>query len=174
MMKLALALVFAVACGGGGSKKPDTTTPPVNDTPGVTASGPVEMELGELKLIDVNKNKALLVHADGTIELEGQKPAKVTKDGKIVKIDTNEVGFTLNGDGSISGPDGKSLEVTLSADGVVTHGDKKISLDDKGMLLGGNPDAPQMKIEGATSPGLKRTALFVLIALTSPMPPKAP
>jgi hypothetical protein len=167
MKKLALALVLAAACGGGGSKKPDTTP---TDTKTVTASAAVELELGEIKLIDVNKNKALLVHADGTIELEGQKPAKVTKDGKIVKIDTGEVGFTLNGDGTINGPDGKPLEVTLSADGIVSNGDKKITVDADGKLLGGNPNAPQMKIEGATTLGLKRTALFVLIALTSPMP----
>ncbi len=172
MKRLALALVLAAACGGGGTKKTDTT--PTTDTTTTTPTGgAVELELGELKLIDVSKNKALLVHADGTIELDGQKPAKVTKDGKIAKIDTGEVGFTLNADGTISGPDGKSVGVTLAADGTLTSGDKKISVDDAGKLVGANPAAPEMKIEGASTPGLKRTAMFVLVALTTPGETKA-
>jgi hypothetical protein len=166
MKRLALVLLFAAACG---SKKPEptttTTAPPVTTTP---AAPTVELELGELKLVDVNKKKAVVIKADGSIEFEGKTGVKVTKDGKIVRIDNGEVGFALQPDGSIHGPDGKPLEVTLSADGVIKNGDKSISLDDKGALVGGNPDAPQMRVEGATTPGLKRTAMFVMIAITTP------
>jgi len=160
MKQLAIAFVlFAAACGGGGSKKPDT----------VTAQAGVELEFGELKIIDVNKNEAVLVHANGEIEMAGVKVVKVTKDGKIVRTDNGEVGFVLNADGTIKGPEGKVLELTLSSDAVIKNGDKTITLDAAGLLLGGNPDAPQMKVEGATTTGQKRTALFVLIALTTPM-----
>jgi len=160
-LSLALLLAAVTACGGGSKSAPATTT-------ATTASmdATVELALAEMKVIDLNKNKALLIHADGTIELEGMKAARVTTDGKIVKIDTGEVGFTLSPSGAVSGPDGKDLGISLSADGVITTGDKTISIDAAGELIGGNPDAPRMKIEGATDVKLKRTALFVLIALT--------
>jgi len=43
--------------------------------------------------------------------------------------------------------------------------DKKITIDDKGILQGGNDMGKPMRIEGATTPGLKRTALIVLALL---------
>src|SRR5512139_912991 len=99
---IAIALL-AAAC----SKKSEPTTPTGPGSGTAPAAAGATLELGELKLIDVNKNKAVLVHADGEIEYEGMKGVKVTKDGKLVKSDTGEVGFTLLADGSIKGPDGK-------------------------------------------------------------------
>ena len=166
----ALLCLSLAACGG--SPKPAPTGPapaPTGEaTPAAPAAAGGALELGELKLVDVQQNKALLVHADGSIEIDGQKPAKVTKEGKIVRADNGQVGFTLAGDGSIKGPDGQDLGVTIGPDGTVKAGDKTISIDDSGNLVGGNPDAPAMRVEGATTPGLKRTAMFVLIALTAP------
>jgi hypothetical protein len=163
-MKRLAILVLLVACG---SKKPEPAQPePTTTATTAPAAGAVTLELGEMKLVDVNKNKAVSIHADGSIEYEGVKGAIVTKDGKITN-DKGEVGFTLQPDGTIKGPDGHAVEVTLTAEGAIKNGDKMISLDDKGELVGGNPNAPQMRIEGATSPGLKRTAMFVLIALTT-------
>jgi hypothetical protein len=110
------------------------------------------------------------------IEVAG-KPmgVRVTADGKLIKLDGNEVGFELRPDGTIRGPTGEMLELTLAADGTITNGDKRMSLDDHGAIVGANPDAPQVRVEGATSPALKRTAMFVLIALTSPVgAPAAP
>jgi hypothetical protein len=166
MKRLALAFVLlAAACS---SKKPEPTTPTGG---GATAATTVTLELGELKLIDLKQNAAVLVHATGAIEIPSEpefKGAKVTADGKIVKTETGEVGLTLMPDGTIQGPDGKLLDVTLSADGVIKSGDKTISVNADGTIAGANPDAPPMKIEGATTPGLKRTAMFVLIVLTMP------
>lgn len=156
-----LALVLAIAACGGGSKKPEPTT-----TAAVTAKAEVQLELGDIKLVDVKTNKAVIVHANGDIEIEGVKPVKVTTDGKLVNT-AGEVGFTLKSDGTVLGPDGKALDVTLSTDAVVKSGDKTISIDATGALLGSNPEAGEMRIEGADTPGKKRTALFVLIALTT-------
>jgi hypothetical protein len=141
----------------------------------VTAAAGATLELGDMKLVDVGKNKALVIRANGEIEYEGAVGAKVTKEGTIVN-DKGEVGFTLLADGSIKGPDGKVIDVTLSPEGVVKVGDKMISIDVDGSLKGANPEAPKMKIEGATTPGLKRTAMFVLVALTTPdeTPPPPP
>lgn len=171
---LALSLVLAAAACGGSSKPAATTGPSAGETTATT----VALELGELKLVDVNKNQTLTIQPDGTIVIPAQPDGdaavtlKVTTDGKIMAGD--QVGLQLMPDGTITGPDGKPLDVTLSADAVITSGDKKISLDDSGALVGANPDAPQMRIEGATTVGLKRTALFVLIALTSGEPAPAP
>lgn len=171
----ALLCLSLAACGG--SPKPATTGPTPAPTGEATPAAPAapaaggSLELGELKLVDVQQNKALLVHADGSIEIDGKKPAMVTKEGKIVRADNGQVGFTLGGDGSIKGPDGQDLGITIGPDGSVKVGDKTISIDDSGNLVGGNPDAPAMRIEGATTPGLKRTAMFVLVALTAPSGP---
>jgi len=163
MKRIAMTLVLAAAaCGGGSKKAPETTT-----TAPVEATAVTALTLGELKLVDVNKNRALLIHADGTIEVDGQKPAKVTADGKIVRVDNGEVGFTLEADGSVKGPGGADIGAKVNADGSLAIDGKTISLDDKGMLIGGNPEGPPLKVEGATDVGLKRTAMFVLVAMLS-------
>jgi hypothetical protein len=171
MKRLALAFVLLAACS---SKKTETTTPTGGDG-NVTAVAGATLELGELKLVGVGENKALLIHANGDIEYEGAVGARVTKNGTIVN-DKGEVGFTLLADGSIKDSAGKVIDVTLSPDGAVKSGDKTISIETDGSLKGANPEAPQIKIEGATTPGLKRTAMFVLVALTTPdeAPPPAP
>lgn len=170
---LALALVLASAACGGGSKKAAT---PATEPTTVAATG-VTLSLGEMKIVDETQNKSLMIHADGTIEVEGQKPAKVTADGKIVTMADNQTQMTLDPDGSIKGPHGADLGAKLGADGSLTMGDQTISIDDMGMIKGGNASAPQLKIEGATDANLKRTAMFVLIALMSgaePTPAPAP
>lgn len=184
MNRLAIAFVLVAAftgLGGCKSKKADTTPPPNGGSGSAvvgsanTAPDPnVKMELGELKIVEVSKNTAISIHANGEIEYEGQVGAKVTAQGQIVN-DKGEVGFTLMSDGSIKGPDGTIVDVTLTADGAIKSGDKTVSINDDGSLSGANPEAPAMKIEGATTLGLKRTALFVLIVLTTPdEPPPTP
>ena len=161
---LSIALVLAVtACGGGSKKEPTTTT----DTAAKTEATGVTLALGELKILDTSKNQSLLIHADGTIEVDGQKPAKVTTTGTIVTADGSKTVMTLTADGSIKGPDGADLGAKLAADGSLTMGTQTISIDDTGVIQGGNPSAPQLKVEGATDANLKRTAMFVLIALMS-------
>lgn len=172
-----LAIAFALLAAACSSKKAEPTTPAGGaSVTAPVAAGGATLELGELKLVDVGKNKALLIHANGEIEYEGNTGVKVTTNGTIMN-DKGEIGFTLLADGSIKGPDGKVIDVTLSPEGVIKSGDKMISIKDDGTLEGANPEAPQMKIEGATTPGLKRTAMFVLVALTTPdeaPPPPAP
>ena len=180
MKRIALAFALAASLAACKSKKADTTPPPAAGSAAVgnanVAPDPnVKLELGDMKIVDVNQGKAVVLHANGDIEYEGQVGAKVTPNGQIVN-DKGEVGFTLMADGSIKGPDGHVVDVTLTPDGVIKSGDKAIPIKDDGTLEGANPEAPQMKIEGATTPGLKRTALFVLIVLTTPEepPPAAP
>lgn len=167
LKRLSFVLVLAAAACGGGSKKAVDTTANAGSAGSAApaAGGPVHLELAEIKITDLNKNESLLIHADGVIEVDGAKPAKVTADGKIMKIDGTEVGMSLGADGSINGPDGKPTGARLDATGGLTAGNQTISIDDQGNLVGGNPDAPKLHIDGATTPALKRTALLVLVML---------
>ncbi len=170
LRNLALSLALAATACAGGSK----TAAPTSTTPAAAESA--MLELGELKLVEANKDQALTIQADGTITLpdgDADGPLKVTSDGKLMKADQTVV-LQLLPDGTIQGPDGKPIEVTLSADGVITSKDQKISLDDNGTVLGTNSGASQMRFEGATTPGLKRTALFVLVALLGRAEPAPP
>ena len=154
----ALVVLFVVACGGGTRKAVDTG--------GTASTAGALLALGELKLIDVNKDQALLIHADGTIELDGNKFAKVTADGKLISIGTGEVGLTLRADGAVIGSDGKDYGIKIGADGAATIRDMTLSIAPTGELVGGNLDTPTMRIEGATDDKLKRTAMFVLVVMS--------
>jgi hypothetical protein len=171
MKSLSLVLALAATACGGGSKKVEPTTP--TTTTATATAGATTLSIAEMKLWDVNKNRALIIHADGLIEVDGHKSAKVTADGKIVKADTGEVGFTLEADGSVKGPNGVDTGAKISADGTLAVKGQTITVDDKGMLVGGNEGSPPLKIEGATDANLKRTALFVLVALTTGGEPKS-
>jgi hypothetical protein len=168
LKQLSIVVLLAAACGGSNKAPVDTTKAPVDTTATGGAQAGVQLALGEMKLIDVNKNKAILIHADGTIEVDGAKRAKITSDGKILAVDSGEVGFALQVDGSVKGADGKDVGVIVGADGAITMGETVVSLDPTGAVIGGNPKAPKMRVEGATDAGLKRTAMFVLVALSSP------
>jgi hypothetical protein len=172
MNKLAFALALALAaCGGKSSSTPTTPEPPVTEKAGNLSS----LELGEIKIVDTEKNEAVIVHADGKIDVGGNVIATVTADGKLKSASGEEL-MMLEADGSLKVKSGQIPPVVFGADGSVTAEGKTVSIDADGKLVGGEDAAP-LKIEGATTPGLKRTALFVLLGLTmggSPEPAPAP
>jgi hypothetical protein len=169
MLKSLCVAVALVVVGCAGSNKKADKAPMT--TAAAPADANVKLALGEMRLVDVAKNQAINIHADGTIEFNGKVIVKVTPDGKLVKIDTGEVGLSLQPDGSINGPNGEVLEVKLGNDGTLVAGDKTLSVDSAGMLVGGNPGAPELRVEGATDAKLKRTAMFVLVAVAMPSSP---
>jgi hypothetical protein len=167
MKSLSLVLALAASACGGGSKAAEPTTPATTAATTPAAATSTTLSIAEMKLWDVSKNRALIIHADGVIEVDGQSAAKVTADGKIVKAATGEVGFTLDADGSVKGPNGVDTGAKITADGTLAMTGKTLTIDDKGMLLGTDEAAPPLRIEGATDANLKRTALFVLVAVMS-------
>lgn len=157
------ALLCAGACGGGSSTTAPTT--PVAKTETMVAAP--TLALGEMKIIDINKNKFIAIHADGSIELEGKTLAKVTTDGRVITTADDKTVMTLGADGSIKGPDGTDLGAKVGADGSLSMKAETVTIDETGMVKGGNTSAPPLKVEGATNAELKRTAMFVLVVMTA-------
>jgi hypothetical protein len=158
-------MVVALAACGGNKQSTATTTP---DTTAKTDKAVVE--LAELQFFEGDE-VGMKLHLNGHLEVKGMH----SKDGKTSEEwqDVGSIGADgtlmhdgkshgmFKADGTFATNDGKTLPFHLDADTLVA-GDKKITLDDKGVLQGGNPMPKPMRVEGATTPGLRRTALLVL------------
>lgn len=174
---LFVAAALLAACGGGHKPAPVEPAP----TPAAAAAPTGPWELGELKFYQGDE-LGMQMHANGHLEVKlvhgepGKTPEErwqdvgaVSPDGTITAIDGKKHA-EIKPDGSIVTPDGASSPFHLEGETLVVA-DKKISIDDKGVLQGGNDMGKPMRIEGATTPGLKRTALVVLaLIMASPAP----
>jgi hypothetical protein len=184
MKKLLGYMVFAmVACGGS---KPTTTTTTTTTTPETTtttttepasAAAPV-LTLSELAFAE-GDDVGIKLHADGVVEAksmhsEGGKPATaswktfvtLTSDGKVMH--DGKVGGQLKADGSFELPDGSKAPFKIDGTALVA-GDKKITIDDKGVVQGTNAGAKQLHVTGLTDDGSRRAALLIMgIMFASP------
>jgi hypothetical protein len=178
-----VAVIGLAACGGGNKPAATSTTTPAPETTTAQAGG---IELGELKFYE-GDDLGMQLHANGHLEVkvshsEEGKPAEekwmdvgvIGADGSVSDSEGNKHG-TIDADGSFKSPDGQTAPFHLEGETLVV-GDKKITIDDKGILQGGNDSAGKpMRIEGATTPGRKRTALVLLaLLMASPEPQVAP
>lgn len=173
---LSLAAALALAACGGGTAKPATTT--ATTEPEAAQAAPAgSFELGELKFYE-GDDLGLQLHANGHVEVklthsEAGKPAEETwtdvgsfaADGTISSADGAKHG-KANPDGTFVGAQGQTAPFHLEGEALVVA-DTKITIDDKGIVQGGNDGGKQLRIEGATTPGLKRTALVVLAVMLS-------
>jgi hypothetical protein len=184
MTKLTSFVVAGVlaACGGG-SNKTAATTPATAPAPVATApAAPAgAWELGEIKFYQGDE-MGLQLHANGHLEVKmthaepGKPPeskwqdvGSLAADGTLSGADGQKHAM-LKPDGSVVTPDGQTAPFHLEGETLVVA-DKKLSIDDKGMLQGAAEAGTTMRIEGASTPGLKRTALIVLaIVMSSPDP----
>ncbi len=168
-----VAIVLA-ACGGG-NKPAATQTAPLPTATATAAASTGTVELGELKFFEGDE-MGMQLHANGHLEVKMTH----SEAGKPPQDSWQEVG-AIAADGSVTGPDGKK-HAEIKADGSMVSpdgqtapfhlegetlviADKKITIDDKGILQGGNDGGKPVRIEGATTPGLKRTALVLLALL---------
>ena len=176
MNKLSSVVVaIALAACGGGNKAPVAATTPAKTTTAQTAaptSAPGAIEIGELKFYSGDQ-VGMQLHANGHLEVamtksEAGKPAQtawqdvgaIAADGTISSPDGKKHG-QIKPDGSFVSEDGQAGPFHLEGETLVVA-DKKLTIDDKGMLQGAGEAS--LRIEGATTPGLRRTAL-VLVAL---------
>jgi hypothetical protein len=152
-----LLLVALVACGG--------TTPAPTQPAHAPATKPM-IELAELEFY-AGADLGMKLHADGHLEVKAQNAwvdvGSVAADGTLRAPDGTQRGH-ITADGSVVGPSGKAAPFRLEGETLVVA-DRKFTLDDKGLLQGGDLLQGPMRVEGATTPGLKRTALVVLATI---------
>jgi hypothetical protein len=178
---LSMVAVIGLAACGGGNKPAATATTPAPETATAPASG---IELAELKFYE-GDDLGMQLHADGHLQVkvshsEQGKPAEekwmdvgvIGADGSVSDAEGKKHG-TIGADGSFKSPEGQTAPFHVEGETLVV-GDKKITIDDKGILQGGNDMGKPMRIEGATTPGLKRTALVLLAILMASPEPETP
>lgn len=187
-----IALVFglaAAACGGSqdkGVKSQELTDqPPVQyEDSGKPAEAekppeppaPPHLEFAEMTLFQ-GKTPVLKIHADGKTEMYDPK-AKALAPGPVVKADgtfnfKDQDVARANPDGTIKQlPSGEKLPVTVTEDKVVnTSSGTEVGLAlaaDGSITPIGQPTPPPaqaMRLEGATTPAHRKTALAVVGAL---------
>jgi hypothetical protein len=163
------ALLTALALAAGCVQHAPTTTTTNSTTTSTTTSAsatPAPLELGELKLTEATRDDTLLLHADGSlVGADGVAIGSLDASGQLT-ID-HAVGARLDPDGTIRGDGGTPLGPVLHPDGTVTLARRTLALDAAGNVTGGSPEAPKLRVTGATTPGLRRTALYVIVAIVA-------
>jgi hypothetical protein len=201
-----IALVFAFAGAGacGGSQDKGVKSQELTDQPAVQYEegakpaepekppdppGPPHLEFAEMTLFQ-GKTAVLKIHADGKTEMYDAK-AKALAPGPTVKADgtfnfKEQDVARANPDGTIKQlPSGETLPVTVSEAKVVNTA----SGSEVGLALAADgtitpigqpapPPAQAMRLEGATTPAHRKTALAVVgalfLAAKAPAPAPAP
>lgn len=153
-----LLLVVLVGCG--------STTPAATQTAPEPPRKAATIELAELKFY-AGADLGMQLHANGHLEVKAQAAwvdvGSVAADGTISAPDGTQRGH-ITADGSVVGPSGKAAPFHLEGETLVVA-DRTFTIDDKGLLQGGDLLQGPMRVEGATTPGLKRTALVVLATI---------
>ena len=190
-MRLAVIMFGAMgAAACGGTQKPDenkaqelTDQPPVTyetlpgeeKPPEPAAPAEAHLELAEMTVFQ-GKTPVYKIHADGTTEIP--KAGGGFDAGPVIKPDgtflvKDQPVARVNADGSfVLLPSGEKLPRTVTADNVTAdQGGKQIGFalaEDGTLQLIGQP-APkpgqELRVEGATTPGQRKTALAFLGAL---------
>jgi hypothetical protein len=185
-----LALVFGVAAACGGSQDKGVKSHELDDQPPVQYEegakpeadkppeppAPPHLEFAEMTLFQ-GKTPVLKIHADGKTELYDPK-AKALAPGPVVKADgtfnfKDQDVARANPDGTIKQlPSGDMLPVTVSEEKVVntaSGAEVGLSLAADGTItpIGqpAPPPAQAMRLEGAATPGNRKTALAIVGAL---------
>lgn len=178
---------LAVACGASQKKGDQPKVIQLTDQPPVTyeqnpaatqagagagaapAPGKPHLEFAEMTVFQ-GQTAIVKVHADGTTEFQsaaGWKPGPTMQADGTVVVD-GKPSVRVNVDGSvIKLPGGQATPVTITADKVsVKQGDKEsgLTLAEDGTIsvLGAAGKGPALRVEGATTPGQRESALTAM------------
>lgn len=188
LTRIALVFGFAAACGGSQDKGVKShelaDQPPVQYEEGAKPEAdkppeppaPPHLEFAEMTLFQ-GKTAVLKIHADGKTEMYDPK-AKALAPGPTVKTDgtfnfKEQDVARANPDGTIKQlPSGDTLPVTVTEQKVVntstgTEVGLQLAADGTITPIGqpAPPPAQAMRLEGATTPAHRKTALAVVGAL---------
>lgn len=191
LSRIALVFGFAATAACGGSQDKGVKSQELTDQPDVQYEeapkpadaakppdppGPAHLEFAEMTLFQ-GKTPVLKIHADGKTEMYDPK-AKALAPGPTVKTDgtfnfKEQDVARANPDGTIKQlPSGDTLPVTVSEGKVVnTSSGSEVGLalaEDGTITPIGQPAPPPaqaMRLEGATTPAHRKTALAVVGAL---------
>jgi len=172
-LRSVVAALAIAACGGGNKPAATSPTPAAAATTAPVAGG---LELADLKFY-AGEELGFQLHANGHLEAHVTKTADgkpvpaiwvaagdIAADGSVTDDNGQKQGV-IQSDGSFKTPDGQTAPFHLEGETLVIA-DKKLTLDDHGNLMGLDSGAT-MRIEGATTPGRKRTALILLAIMVS-------
>ncbi len=169
---------MAVACGGSqAAKMSDQTDKAAMDKGDAPAASkaPQGLTITPAKIWrEGQPDKAIEIMGDGAIVMQGKPVGTVHSDGRMVVGDGKVVSI-LNPDGTITYPGeqpmgGDAASITISAEGVLDNPNVglKVHFDEKGALVGGNPNGPPMVSDGCQGP-MARTCMYVFMIATMPV-----
>lgn len=174
--------MMLVACGGSQGPQ-DKKALELSDQPPVTyetpagkqaplADGPAHLELAEITVFQA-QTPVFKIHADGSTEVsdgsgwqkgptikvdgtlvhEGQAVARANPDGTLVNLRNGEtLPIKITSDSATMEQGGKKVGVSLSAEGALT-------------IIGDKQPPQPIRVEGATTPGKRKTVLVFMAAL---------
>jgi hypothetical protein len=157
-------MVACAACGGASTP---ATAP-------ARATAPAVLTITELKFY-LGDDVGITVDADGTIrgKTTSSQNGKSTESWNVVAKLASDGSVTHEGrllgrlkpDGVFEGPG--APPATFRIDGTtLVFGDRRFSIDDKGMFEGPRPaGSPHLRIQGLTDDGSRRAALLVVALL---------
>jgi hypothetical protein len=164
-MRLLIACIVTLLAACGGSSKKDTAPPPL-DTGTSTATTTPDTG-GELRIYEGDR-LVMSVAPDGALRIVEAGDEPIGTLGPDNSITVNGATAKLHEDGTIT-IDGQELPFTIAADASV-HGPgaPPVKLEPDGTISGQGPGARPLRVEGATSPELRRRAMFLLLLATMP------
>jgi hypothetical protein len=123
------------------------------------------LKLARLELSNA-RGETLLLDTDGSVsvpsESESRRVGTLSADGRFVAPDGALIA-RLSPEGEVFAGDGAKLAVTIDAAGVVhPPNGGTLTFGDDGKLTGGNPNAPETRMQGL-APDNRRTAAFLLV-----------
>jgi len=177
--RLAALSVSLAACGGGSSNQAETTpastaepVAPAPATPPPAAAAPAHLKFAEMTISEGTR-PILKIHADGKTEVAGQggvwsEGPAVAPDGTIT-FKAQQVA-RIEADGTIKNlRTGQLIPVTVAPDlltAQISGNEVKFQMSAEGIIaVPGAPPEKHLKVDGATDPETRRTALALVGAI---------
>lgn len=162
------AAASAPAPVAASAEKAGGGAPAVDAGGGAQQGAAAHLVIAPLKLVNAN-GEAVVLDAEGKLTKgDGTLVGVLGRDGRLVGAD-GQVKAQLTADGDVLVAGGRRLPLHLDESGAlqVERGNERLEFDHQGLLKGGNPNAPKVRVEGF-SEASRRTAMFLLVLAAFP------